>query len=171
MEITVKTRYLRMSPRKVRLVANSIVKLSVERALEQLNFQPKIAALPLMKLLQSGIAAAEHNFKCSKNNLIVKSVLVNQGPTLKRWRPRAFGRAAEIRKRTAHLIVILEDPTTSNDKKAKKIEDKKDDVIKVTDFKTIKKDKKVGKHSDDSSKTGEKGVDVNTSKFTRQKSV
>lgn len=170
MEITVKTRYLRMSPRKVRLIANSIVKLPVERAEEQLHFQPRVAALPLLKLLQSGIAAAEHNFQCLKKNLIIKAILVNQGPTLKRWRPRAFGRAAEIKKKTCHIIMTLEDPTAL-DKKSKKKEDKKEDVVKVTDFKTIKKDKKVGKHDDESSKKGEKGVDVTTTKFTRQKSV
>lgn len=171
MEITVKARYLRMSPRKLRLVANSIVKLPVDKAEEQLHFQIKAAALPLQKLLHSGVAAAEHDFQCLKKNLIIKEILVNQGPTLKRWRPRAFGRAAEIRKRTSHIVMTLLDPTSLGDKKVK-AKDNKEDVVKLTDIKEIKKDKKIGKYENTGKTVGEGSSEKGgKAKFIRQKSV
>jgi large subunit ribosomal protein L22 len=144
----------------------------VERALEQLHFQIKSAAQPILKLLNSGIAAAEHDFHCSKKNLIIKEILVNQGPTLKRWRPRAFGRAAEIRKRTSHIVMILLDPTVLDKKVKGKTEDNKEDVVQVTDIKDIKKDKKVGKYENTGKTIGEKNSEKGgKAKFIRQKSV
>lgn len=107
-EVKAHHRYLRMSPRKVRLVVDAIRGLDVEPALAQLGFMPKAAARPVRKLLESAIANAEHNFKLSKEGLFIKAATVNQGPSLKRWRPRAMGSAAPILKRTAHITLVLD---------------------------------------------------------------
>lgn len=96
-----------MSPRKVRLVVNTIRGLSVSAAETRLSFLPKLAAQPVLKLLRSAVANAEHNFKLDKKDLFVRYIVADGGPTLKRFRPRAFGRAAPIRKRTTHISLIL----------------------------------------------------------------
>lgn len=107
MEVTAKLRYYRQSPRKVRLVANLIRGLDVKPAVAQLQFLNKTAALAIAKLVNSAIANATHNFSLNSDNLYIKSIMVDGGPTLKRWRARAFGRAAAIRKHTSHVTVIL----------------------------------------------------------------
>lgn len=112
MEVTAHLRYLRLAPRKVRLVINLIRGLSVTRAADQLSVLPKAAATPILKLLNSAIANAEHNFHLERENLRVKAIVANDGPRLKRWQPRAFGRASEILKRTSHVTIVLEDLTT-----------------------------------------------------------
>ncbi len=109
MDIHASLRSLRMSPRKVRLVINTIRGLSATAADTRLSFLKKGAALPVQKLLRSAIANAEHNFHLDKEGLIVKTVTADGGPTLKRNRPRAFGRGSAIRKRTTHLMLILTD--------------------------------------------------------------
>lgn len=83
---------------------------SVKKADAQLKFTQKDAALPLRKLLQSAMANAKHNFNIDPDQLIVKSVRVDQGPTLKRFMPRARGMASPIHKRTSHITLILAGP-------------------------------------------------------------
>jgi large subunit ribosomal protein L22 len=107
MDVHANLRHLRMSPRKVRLVVNTIRGLSVSAAETRLSFLPKLAAQPVLKLLRSAVANAEHNFKLDKKDLFVRHIVADGGPTLKRFRPRAFGRAAPIRKRTTHISLIL----------------------------------------------------------------
>jgi large subunit ribosomal protein L22 len=111
MEVKAKLNYLRMSPRKVRLVANLIKGMNTKRALLELGFLPKRSALPVLKLLKSAVANAKHNFQLSGDALYIKSILVNQGTTLKRFTPRAFGRASPIRKRTSHILLTLDTAT------------------------------------------------------------
>lgn len=96
-----------MSPRKVRLVVNTIRGLSIAAAETRLSFLPKLAAQPVLKLLRSAVANAEHNFKLRKEDLYVRHIVADGGPTLKRFTQRAFGRAAPIRKRTTHISLIL----------------------------------------------------------------
>ncbi len=96
-----------MSPRKVRLVVNTVRGLSVAEAETRLTFLPKLAARPVLKLLRSAVANAEHNFKLDRKDLYVRHITADGGPTLKRWRARAFGRAAPIRKRTTHITLVL----------------------------------------------------------------
>ncbi len=98
----------RQSPRKVRLVADLIRGKKVDRALTALEFASKRASSPLKKLINTAIAGAKHNFNIEKNDLFVKEITVDQGPTLHRWRPRARGRATPINKRTSHVSVVLE---------------------------------------------------------------
>lgn len=109
MEVIAKLNSLRMAPRKVRLVADLIRRLPVIEADRQLVFLNKAAAKPLLKLLRSAIANADHNFKLSKENLWIKFLTVDGGATIKRFRPRAHGSAAPIRKRTSHITLKLSD--------------------------------------------------------------
>lgn len=111
MEVKAHTRYLRMSPRKVRLVVDAVRGMAVDPALAQLTFMSRAAARPVKKLLESAVANATHNFKLDRSGLFIKSALVNQGPTLKRWRPRAMGSAAPILKRTCHISLVLASKT------------------------------------------------------------
>lgn len=120
MEVKAHTRYLRMSSRKVRLVVDAIRGMAVEPALAQLTFMSRAAARPVKKLLESAIANAEHNFKLDREGLYVKAAMVNQGPTLKRWRPRAMGSAAPILKRTSHITLVLESKTGAKKAEAPK---------------------------------------------------
>lgn len=107
MEVSARLRFLRLSPRKARLVTRLVQGMSAVEAESQLQFMNKAAARPLLKLLRSAIANAENNNELKKEDLVVKNFFVDEGPTLKRYRPRAFGRAAEIRKRSSHVTIIL----------------------------------------------------------------
>jgi large subunit ribosomal protein L22 len=104
-------RYARVAPRKVRVVAELIRGKSVDQAINILMFANRAPAQLLKKLVVSAIANAEDKSKGSvdTDNLVVKEVVVDQGPTLKRWRPRAMGRATRINKRTSHIRVVLDD--------------------------------------------------------------
>jgi large subunit ribosomal protein L22 len=120
MEVKAKAKYIRMSPRKVRLVLDVIRKMPVEDALGQLSHIGKRAAEPIAKLVNSAIANAENNFNLKKSNLYIKEIKAGEGPKLKRWMPRAFGRATTIRKRTSHIDVVLAEITESGVASAKK---------------------------------------------------
>jgi len=111
MDIHASLRFLRMAPRKVRLVVDAVRGLPALEAETRLSFMNKGAALPVLKLLKSAVANAEHNFHLSKNGLVIKKITVDGGPTVKRSRPRAFGRAAPIRLRTSHINIVLSDET------------------------------------------------------------
>jgi large subunit ribosomal protein L22 len=107
MEAKAVHRHVRQSPRKVRVVANMIRGRGVDEAMSLLRVQPRKAAHTLKKLLTSAIANAATNAKADVETLYVKSVLVDEGPTLKRWMPRAMGRANRIQKRTAHVTIVV----------------------------------------------------------------
>jgi len=106
-EIVAKLRHLRIAPRKVRLVAGLIRGQQVSRALALLDNAPKRAAQPMAKLLQSAIANAKNNFQLKEDSLYVARIAVDEGPKLKRWRPRAMGRAYGIQKKTSHVTLVL----------------------------------------------------------------
>ena len=116
MEINAKARFIRMSPRKVRLVIDVVRGLGVDEALTQLQFMKKAAAHPVMKLINSAIANAENNFQLKRDDLFVKSIAADGGPVYHRWRPRAMGRAAPIRKRTTHISVVLDEKSKKKEK-------------------------------------------------------
>ncbi len=100
--------YLRIAPRKVREVASVIRGRNAQEAAELLEHTRRRAAQPLAKLVRSAIANASHNHDLDENTLRISRVEVNQGPMLKRYRPRAMGRATEIQKKMSHVTVILE---------------------------------------------------------------
>ena len=105
MEITAKLSNAPLSAQKARLVGDQIRGLPVEKALDVLKFSSKKAAMIIKKILESAIANAEHNESADIDELKVSTVYVNEGPTLKRVRPRAKGRANHILKRTCHITV------------------------------------------------------------------
>jgi large subunit ribosomal protein L22 len=110
MATTAKLRYAQMSPQKVRLVADQIRGMPVDQALNLLNFSGKKAAGMIRKALESAIANAEHNDGADVDELIVSSIRVDQGPSLKRLHPRARGRADRILKRMSHISVTVAPP-------------------------------------------------------------
>lgn len=128
MAIQAKLKHLRISPRKVRLVANLIKNMNVIEAEKQLKFLPKRSARPILKLLNSAVANAQHNANLEKQGLYVDKIVVEAGPVLKRWRARAMGRTGQILKRTSHIIISLESSLDSEGvgKKSEKDMDKKD---------------------------------------------
>ena len=120
MPVTAKLRYLRIAPRKVRLVVDLIRGKRIEEAQNILNFTIKKAALPLLKLLRSAAANAKNIFPLDESNLYIAKILVDEGPKYKRWRARARGRAEEIQKKTSHVTVVL-DEIVKKPKKVKKV--------------------------------------------------
>lgn len=108
MEMEAQLNYLHIAPRKVRLVANLIKGMAVNRAEFELGHLTKRSARSFEKLLRSAVANAKHNFHISGNGLYIKEIKVCQGPMLKRFTPRAFGRASPIRKRMSHIVLTLE---------------------------------------------------------------
>jgi len=108
MKVKVKLRYLRIAPRKVRLVADLIRGKKVVEAKNILDFSIQKSAKPLRKLLDSAQANAQHNFQLDPDTLQISEIKVDEGPKLKRWRARARGRASEIQKKTSHITLVLE---------------------------------------------------------------
>ena len=108
-----------MGPRKVRLVADAIRGAKVREAEGTLSLLPKAAAVPLRKLLQSAVANATHNFGAHEEDLLIQKLTVDPGPMLKRSTPKAFGRAAPIRKRSSHVHLVLK--STKGDLVAKNV--------------------------------------------------
>lgn len=100
-------RMVRIAPRKVRLVVDLIRGKSVAEAISILRFTNRGAAEAVEKVLKSAIANAEHNFDMNIENLVVSEAYANEGPTLKRFRPRARGAASRINKRTSHITVVV----------------------------------------------------------------
>jgi large subunit ribosomal protein L22 len=109
METRAVARFVRISPRKVRLIMDQVRGKKVEEALHMLSFAPQRGARILKKLINSGVANAEQNSDIDVDTLYLKRVYADQGPTLKRWRPRALGRATKIGKKSSHLTVILDE--------------------------------------------------------------
>lgn len=120
-EVKAFARYIHVSPRKLRLVADLVRSMQVDSALEQLRFSSKNAALPLTKAINSAVANAQHNFNLNKENLYVKAVTIDQGPVYKTYAPRAQGRAFVERKRTSHINVILESREHTKKKSSRSI--------------------------------------------------
>jgi large subunit ribosomal protein L22 len=100
-------RYLRMTPTKCRRVIDLVRGMDVQPALDQLRFQPQAASEPIAKVIASAAANAQHNKQLDPARLYISQAYVDEGPTLKRFRPRAMGRATRIRKRTSHLSITL----------------------------------------------------------------
>jgi len=142
MKVKATLKNLRVSPRKVRLVINLIKKMDAGNALVQLSHITKGSGRQVSKLLESAIANAENNFGLEKDNLFVSDAQVGEGPTLKRWLPRAHGRATPIMKRTSNIYLVLEEKIAGIKKKpkAEKTENvKKETETEKTEVKSEKK--------------------------------
>lgn len=109
MEVIARARYIRRAPRKARLVADTVRGMRVDDALAQLEFSPKHAALDVAKAIRSAAANAEHNHQLARDQLWLKQILVDEGPTMKRVRPVSRGMAHQYFHRTCHITAIVED--------------------------------------------------------------
>jgi large subunit ribosomal protein L22 len=105
--VNARARFVRVAPRKARLVADQVRGLPLEEALPLLRFSTRSAAQDIRKLLESAAANAEANHDLVADDLRIKDIHVDEGPTLRRYRPRALGRATRINKRTSHIVVAL----------------------------------------------------------------
>jgi large subunit ribosomal protein L22 len=139
MEVKANLKHLRMSPRKIRLVIDVVRKMPVETALDQLRFMNKLAAEPVAKLIMSAIANGENTYSLERSNLYIKEVRSDEGVMLKRWMPRAHGRACSIRKRGCHLSLVLGEIKESGKKEAK--------VVKAADPVKLEKLAKEGENA------------------------
>ncbi|BAF58506.1 MAG: 50S ribosomal protein L22 [Pelotomaculum sp.] len=109
MEAKAVARYIRISPRKVRQVVDLIRGKKLNEALAILRYTPKRASAVVAKVVRSAAANAENNLQMDRDELFIKACYVDQGPTYKRYMPRAFGRADVMRKRTSHITVVVSD--------------------------------------------------------------
>lgn len=118
MKVTAKAKYLRSSARKVRLVADLVRDMRVTDAQELLVHTNKKASELVADAIKSAAANAEHNYNISKNKLTIAEIRVDEGPSLKRFRPRARGSAGRVLKRTSHLTVVVSDDAATASQKA-----------------------------------------------------
>ncbi|ASU56637.1 MULTISPECIES: 50S ribosomal protein L22 [Nocardiopsis] len=109
-------RFVRVTPRKARRVVDLIRGLPADEAQAVLRFAPQSASEPVGKVLASAIANAEHNDKLDRGTLVVEGAWVDEGPTLKRIRPRGFGRAFRVTKRTSHITVVVAERSGASSK-------------------------------------------------------
>jgi large subunit ribosomal protein L22 len=109
MKVRAQAKYIRQSPYKVRRVLDLVRGLPVENARDVLAFTNRRAATTIRKVLESAVANAEHNHALDGDELFVAEAFADEGPTLKRYRPRARGRATRIRKRTSHITIVVGD--------------------------------------------------------------
>lgn len=139
-------RHSHIAPRKAKIVADLVRGMDVNEAEAQLRFLNKKSSYLILKLLLSVVSNATHNFEMDKGNLFIKKFIVNEAPTMKRFRPRAFGRAYTIRKRTSHIEIELEEKVKG--KKAKKTQKNVEAGAEKPEKKTrVKSEKKWGKDS------------------------
>lgn len=147
-EIKAQLKFLRISPRKVRLLTDLIKKKPVLEAQNLLRFVNKRGKTPLMKLLKSAINNANNNFKLEPKDLFIRKIEVNEGAKLKRMKMKAMGRSASILKRTSHIIIVLEKINSHNSIKTEKTgTDEKNKTIEkpkqILENSTITKNKKI----------------------------
>lgn len=141
MQVSAKIKSLRKSPRKVRLVSKALKGLNVNQAQSQLKFLIKGSVPHFEKLLKSAVANAENNFGLDKDNLYIKDIVVNEGTKMKRWLPRAHGRASLLLKRTSGIEIVLEERVEG--KGRKKV--RKQEIKDVKDAEKVEIEKKMSK--------------------------
>lgn len=173
MEVKAKLNNFRKSPRKVRLAADVIRGLDAEEAQNQLKFLIKGSAPDFEKLLGSAIANAENNFGLDKNNLFIKDIIVNEGASLKRWLPRAHGRASLILKKTSNIEIVLAEKIEG--KGRKKVQKQEIKEMKLDELKKEKeraeavREKKPARIATRSVASGEKAKERDEKEFLDEK--
>jgi len=139
MQVSAKLKNLRVSQRKTRLVADLVRGKNIDIAKAQLQFSTKKTSENILCLLNSAVANAKNNFNLDENNLYIRNIIVEEGPTLKRFMPRAMGRASAIRKRTCSVIITLDETKNrpekpiKNGRKVKKVKETVDIATEETD--------------------------------------
>jgi len=142
-EVLSKGKFIRLSPKKARSVANLVRGKNANVALTALKLTPQKSSHEIAKVLKTAMANAENNFNLEKNDLIVSSIMIDNGPVLKRYRPRAKGAATSIKKRTSHITVIVSgEVLAKQSKKADKIDktEIKENKIEVERPEFVKKE-------------------------------
>lgn len=158
MKVSAKLKNLRIAPRKSRLVANLIKGLDVQNALNQLEGTVKGASLPISKLIKSAVANGENNLGLDKNNLYVFDARVEDGMKMKRWMPKAFGRAGRILKRNSNVIIVLEERVEGKNRKSQEqIEKERKERIE----KKIKAEREARKEQEEKEKQDSKKPEKN----------
>lgn len=152
MQAKAKAKYVRVSAKKARLVAGLVRGMDVSVAQDQLLSTPKFSSEKILSLLNSAVANAENNYELDKDNMFIKKIVVNEGPTLKRWMPVSRGQANEILKRTSHIEIVL-DEKVKGKKSAKKGKGAKmKDAGKKSIIKKVKTKDDIGEVFDKESK-------------------
>ncbi len=142
MEVKAHAKFLRLSPRKARLVVDTVRGEGALEAISKLNLAPHKAAREVVKIINSAMANAEHNFGLSKNELFIKEITADQGPTFKRYKPRARGSADEIKRRMTHLTVILASLEKGKGKPQKEVKETLKEVPKTEKVQSEKEELK-----------------------------
>ena len=173
MKVTASLNYLRISPRKVRVVVDAVRGLAARDAVAQLSFLNKRAARDVQKLISSAIANAEHNFSLDPESLKISSIKVNEGPRLKRFKAKGMGRAGLIERKTSHILLELEGER-GVEKAARKEEkiavaERPQDVIIESGEGT--QEEQAGTLRQAEKKIGQKKKDSFTRRFFQRKSV
>lgn len=130
MEVTAQLNNLRIAPRKVRLVSKFLKGMDAMAAKSQLSHLAKRSARPIFKLLDSAMANAHNNLGLVKENLFIKEIIVNEGPKLKRFRPKGFGMTSPIEKKTSSIRIVLDERTPGLKIKKEKIEVEQREAVK-----------------------------------------
>lgn len=157
MKVTARLNNIRIAPRKIRLVTNFIKGMDIQTAVNQLDATVKKGSAPIKKLLLSAVSNGENNFGIDRNNMYVYSVIVGAGPTLKRWMPKAFGRAGQILKRTSQIELVLEERVEGKGRKSKEQMEKEKKA-------RLAEQKKAEKEAIKESKENEEVVEKNVEK-------
>lgn len=134
MEIKAKAKYLKISPQKVRRIAFQFKNKNAQKSLEELNTLSQKSAFLIAKLIKSATANAENNFNLKKDDLVISQIIVEEGPSYKRMKPRARGGRDIIKKRTSHIIIIL------SSKEIPKAKNKKEEIEKLVKIDMSKKE-------------------------------
>ncbi len=153
-QITAQLNYLRIAPRKVRALVDIVKGLDVDVAQAQLKYTTRRPAKPLLKLLNSAVSNAKHNLGLDENYLYIKEIIVNEGPKLKRYKPKGFGLPMPIQKKTSHIKIVLDELPENRKKKKeeslskiKKVEPQKASQVpsaKIDETKKAKVEQKPG---------------------------
>lgn len=170
MQVKAKLNNLRISPRKVRLVADLIRGLDVNDALSQIEASYKRGSLPMKKLILSATGNGENNLGIDRDNLYVFSVLVDAGPSLKRWMPKAYGRASQILKRTSQVEIILEERVEG---KGRKSQEELEEARKKRMEEKIKREKAIRKEVEEkeASAKDKKEISAKVSEKNKEKTA
>lgn len=171
MQVSAKLKNLRIAPRKVRLTSKLIKGMDVAMAMDQLDAHVKRSNPYFQKLLMSAISNGENNFGLDKDNLYIFDIVVDAGSTLKRWMPKAYGRAGQILKRTSQIEIILEERVEGKGRKSKE-ELEKEKKKKIEDRK--KAEKEASKEKEDTESKNEEGKEIakkETVKTTESKEI
>ena len=173
MKATAKLRYLRMAPRKVRMAVDLVRGKKVVEAQLLLQFAAKHSALPVLKTLNSAVASAINNFQAEAANLYISHIAVNEGPKLKRFRPRARGQAYEIQKKTSHITIVVDEIEQEKVKKTTKSKDsvKDEKSVESVDSSTQKKETKKTYVKDRQSTSSRPKEQRGVQRFFRRKAI